>query len=160
MTSFQIGNDWDSFPVDLHLHIISQFEVSQPIGTAYITRLEDSKGILEPPLRESHLQQPISSHVGQTQSRIAEVDAPTEAEPAGAAADSKSPGVYIRFYSTKMCRIGRLLNTPGPLKTSAIKLTLTAQSEVDIGRRSRFRRSSASTSWNRIPDSNSAPATE
>ncbi|VDO04113.1 unnamed protein product [Rodentolepis nana] len=109
---------------------------------------------------EAYLQQPISSHVGQTQSRIAEVDAPTEAEPAGAAADSKSPGVYIRFYSTKMCRIGRLLNTPGPLKTSAIKLTLTAQSEVDIGRRSRFRRSSASTSWNRIPDSNSAPATE
>lgn len=51
-------------------------------------------------------------------------------------------GVYLRLYSTKMCRIAKLLNTPGCLKSSAIKLTLTAQSEVNFSRR----RPSASTS--------------
>ncbi|VDM30730.1 unnamed protein product [Hydatigera taeniaeformis] len=51
--------------------------------------------------------------------------------------ESKPPGVYLRLYSTKMCRIARLLNAPGCLKSSAIKLTLTAQSEVDFGRRRR-----------------------
>nr|CDS32395.2 dnaJ subfamily B [Hymenolepis microstoma] len=130
--------------------------LQQPPLPVTITTNDD----LESERTEAYLQRPISSQVGQTQSRVAEVDVPTGAEPAGAVTDSKSPGVYIRFYSTKMCRIGHLLNTPGPLKTSAIKLTLTAQSEVDIGRRGRCRRSSASTSWNRIPDNGSAPATE
>nr|CDS19609.1 dnaJ subfamily B [Echinococcus granulosus] len=51
--------------------------------------------------------------------------------------ESKPPGVYLRLYSTKMCRIARLLNAPGCLKSSAIKLTLTAQSEVGFGRRRR-----------------------
>ncbi|VUZ44689.1 unnamed protein product [Hymenolepis diminuta] len=115
---------------------------------------------LEPERTEVYLQQPISSQGEQPQSGVTQLDIPIKTEPANAAADSKSPGVYLRLYSTKMCRIGHFLNAPGPLKTSAIKLTLTAQSEVDIGRRSRFRRSSASTRWNRIPDDGSAPATE
>ncbi|KAL5107393.1 Menin [Taenia crassiceps] len=68
----------------------------------------------------------------------------------GSVEEFKPPGVYLRLYSTKMCRIARLLNAPGCLKASAIKLTLTAQSEVDFGRR---RRASANMSprWKAIP---------
>lgn len=74
--------------------------------------------------------------------------------------DSKPSGVYLSLYSTKMCRIAHLLNAAGSLKTSAIKLTLTAQSEVDIGRGRRCRRASTSSNWNRLPDCAAAPATE
>lgn len=77
----------------------------------------------------------------------------------GSMEESKPPGVYLRLYSTKMCRIARLLNAPGCLKSSAIKLTLTAQSEVDFGRR---RRASANAPprWNAIPAAASSDRAE
>uniref|UniRef100_A0A5K3F5H8 Menin n=1 Tax=Mesocestoides corti TaxID=53468 RepID=A0A5K3F5H8_MESCO len=52
-----------------------------------------------------------------------------------AADDVRPPGVYLRLFSAKMSRIAKLLTAPGCLKSSAIKLTLTAQSEVNFTRR-------------------------
>ncbi|KAM7542568.1 hypothetical protein Aperf_G00000017673 [Anoplocephala perfoliata] len=88
----------------------------------------------------------------------AETDIEMKSEPA--VEDSKPSGVHLNLYSAKMCRISHLLNAPGSLKTSAIKLTLTAQSEVDVGRGRRCRRASTSSGWNRLPDCAAAPATE